>query len=120
MYEAERVIIGASHAEIGAYLLGIGGLPYSIVEAVAHHHDPERVPQPDFDVAALTIALVPGGDADAFLPAYHPSPESMRATCACSTRLSIGMRRRFGLPKLQTPTQAPDDAPTASSCSMSG
>ena len=33
----------ASHAEIGAYLLAIWGLPYAVVEAVAHHHRPTRV-----------------------------------------------------------------------------
>jgi HD-like signal output (HDOD) protein len=57
MSEAEFELIGASHAEIGAYLLGIWGLPYGIVEAVAHHHAPERVTQTEFDVlAALSVA----------------------------------------------------------------
>ena len=36
----EKEAIGVTHAEIGAYLLGIWGLPMSIVEAVAHHHNP--------------------------------------------------------------------------------
>ena len=40
----EREVLGVTHAEIGAYLLGIWGLPYSIVEAVAHHHTP-RAPR---------------------------------------------------------------------------
>ena len=35
-------MFGVSHAEIGAYLLGLWGLPPAIVEAVAHHHHPER------------------------------------------------------------------------------
>ncbi|MGC3990797.1 MAG: HDOD domain-containing protein [Chthoniobacteraceae bacterium] len=38
MAEAERQVFGASHAEIGAYLLGLWGLPVPIVEAVAFHH----------------------------------------------------------------------------------
>jgi HD-like signal output (HDOD) protein len=33
---------GARHAEIGAFLLGLWGLPFQIVEAVADHHAPER------------------------------------------------------------------------------
>ncbi len=33
---------GATHAEIGAYLLGLWGLPFQIVEAVANHHAPAR------------------------------------------------------------------------------
>lgn len=41
---------GATHAEIGAYLLGIWGLPHPIVEAVAHHHRPERVAHDGLDV----------------------------------------------------------------------
>ncbi len=48
-----------SHAEVGAYLLGLWGLPYSIVEAVAHHHRPSRVPAKTFDlVAAVHVADV--------------------------------------------------------------
>jgi putative nucleotidyltransferase with HDIG domain len=39
-WAAERKVIGCTHAEIGAYLLGIWGLPQSIVEAVAWHHQP--------------------------------------------------------------------------------
>jgi HD-like signal output (HDOD) protein/ActR/RegA family two-component response regulator len=38
----ERSTWGATHAEIGAYLLGLWGLPFQIVEAVANHHAPER------------------------------------------------------------------------------
>jgi len=37
---AEFSLIGTSHAELGAYLLGIWGLPDSIVQAVAFHHVP--------------------------------------------------------------------------------
>jgi putative nucleotidyltransferase with HDIG domain len=42
MVQAEREIFGASHCEVGAYLLGLWGLPGSIVEAIALHHEPER------------------------------------------------------------------------------
>jgi HD-like signal output (HDOD) protein/CheY-like chemotaxis protein len=37
---AERTAHGTSHAELGAYLLGIWGLPDPVVEAVAWHEDP--------------------------------------------------------------------------------
>lgn len=54
---AEEELGGVTHAEIGAYLLGLWGLPYPIVEAVAHHHAPGRVNQRRFDVlAAVHIA----------------------------------------------------------------
>lgn len=36
--EAERQILGTTHAELGACLLGLWGLPGNIVRAVAHHH----------------------------------------------------------------------------------
>ncbi|MEA3177112.1 MAG: hypothetical protein QOI59_635 [Gammaproteobacteria bacterium] len=55
LHAAETRIIGASHAEIGAYLLGIWGLPYSVVEAVAHHHQPARVEHSSFDVLAAIV-----------------------------------------------------------------
>jgi HD-like signal output (HDOD) protein/ActR/RegA family two-component response regulator len=70
MYEAETRVLGASHAEIGAYLLGIWGLPYPIVEAVARHHTPEAVRVGKFDVlAALAVAMALSGtdDSDVFL-----------------------------------------------------
>jgi HD-like signal output (HDOD) protein len=78
LYQAETQIIGASHAEIGAYLLGIWGIPYPVVEAVAHHHQPERVNQPDFDVlAALVIAhsLTSIDDAAGFTIQVPPDPK---------------------------------------------
>lgn len=51
--EAERRVIGASHAQIGAYLLGLWGLPHSVIEAVAFQHCPQRVGQTRFDVLAM-------------------------------------------------------------------
>jgi HD-like signal output (HDOD) protein len=39
---AERRALGATHAEVGAYLLGLWGLPDPIVEAVAFHHTPSE------------------------------------------------------------------------------
>jgi HD-like signal output (HDOD) protein len=63
----EKEIIGATHAEIGAYLIGLWGLPYAIVEAVALHHTPDAVPPRGFDLLAtlavshaLLEASVPG------------------------------------------------------------
>ena len=40
--DAEVEYLGASHADAGAYLLGLWGLPSSIVEAVAFHHQPAK------------------------------------------------------------------------------
>jgi len=38
--EGERRVIGATHAAVGAYLMGIWGLPDSVVQAIAFHHTP--------------------------------------------------------------------------------
>ena len=42
LVEAERETFGVNHAQVGAYLLGLWGLPITIVEAVAFHHDPQQ------------------------------------------------------------------------------
>src|ERR1700741_4946507 len=53
LFAVEQDLMGVSHAEVGAYLLGIWGLPCPVVEAVAHHHHPERVPQETLDAVAV-------------------------------------------------------------------
>ena len=55
-WQAEANIFGVSHAEVGAYLLGLWGLPPSIVEAVAWHHQPHRREPPAF--GALTAVHI--------------------------------------------------------------
>ncbi len=44
--DAERSVLGVTHAEVGAYLLGIWGLPLELVEAVQCHHQQPRTPAP--------------------------------------------------------------------------
>jgi HD-like signal output (HDOD) protein len=71
MHQAEHAVMGASHAEIGAYLLGLWGLPHAVLEAVAFQHQPQQVQQKQFDVlAALSTAhalLPPGTNAFGFV-----------------------------------------------------
>jgi putative nucleotidyltransferase with HDIG domain len=55
----EGEILAVDHAAIGAYLLGIWGLPQEIVEAIAFHHAPSAAPHPAFD----TIAVIHVADA---------------------------------------------------------
>jgi HD-like signal output (HDOD) protein/CheY-like chemotaxis protein len=40
--DVERRLLGATHAEIGAYLLALWKIPHNIVDAVAHHEEPWR------------------------------------------------------------------------------
>jgi HD-like signal output (HDOD) protein len=42
----EKDLLGSSHAEVGAYLLGLWNLGHPIIEAVAFHHDPGRIAEP--------------------------------------------------------------------------
>lgn len=40
LWEAEREVFGTTHSDVGAYLMGLWGLPDAIVEAIAFHHNP--------------------------------------------------------------------------------
>jgi len=48
--EVEIEILGATHADVGAYLVGLWGLPDTIVEAVAYHEMPSRCHGSEFGV----------------------------------------------------------------------
>jgi HD-like signal output (HDOD) protein len=57
MHACERELLGTTHAEIGAYLLGSWGLPLTIVETVAYHHAPGLVREGSREVlAAVHVA----------------------------------------------------------------
>jgi putative nucleotidyltransferase with HDIG domain len=42
LWDVEKEIFGASHGEIGAYLLGLWGMPLELHEIAAFHHHPSR------------------------------------------------------------------------------
>lgn len=57
LHVVERDLHGVSHAEIGAYLLGVWGLPYAVLEAAAYHHRPADLPQAGFsELTAVHVA----------------------------------------------------------------
>jgi HD-like signal output (HDOD) protein/ActR/RegA family two-component response regulator len=59
LFEVERELRGFTHAEVGAHVLGLWGLPHAIVEAVAYHHDPAAAHDPQLDaVTAVHVANV--------------------------------------------------------------
>jgi putative nucleotidyltransferase with HDIG domain len=67
--DVEHEIFGANHAEIGAYLLSLWGLPLNILEAAALHHQPQGSPNKVFTpltavhvANALQHAMNPGQD----------------------------------------------------------
>ncbi len=63
---AERAVFDTSHGEVGAYLLGLWGLPDPIVEAVAFHHHPGTSPVAEF--TPLTAVHVANALASAVRP----------------------------------------------------
>lgn len=57
LWQEEQTEFGATHAELGAYLLGLWGLPNPVVEAVAMHHHPRQCAVPGFTpVVAVYVA----------------------------------------------------------------
>lgn len=55
--DAEREVLGVTHAELGAYLLGLWGFPHSVIHAVASHWQPQRSLEPRLGVSlAVSIA----------------------------------------------------------------
>ena len=40
LWAAEEEVLGITHAEVGAYLMELWGLPSNIIEAIAFHHHP--------------------------------------------------------------------------------
>lgn len=48
LVDGEREMLGITHAEAGAYLMGLWGLPVPIVEAIAFHHTPAESMQAEF------------------------------------------------------------------------
>jgi putative nucleotidyltransferase with HDIG domain len=47
--EIEKEIFGATHGQIGAYLLGLWGMPLELLEIAAFHHQPARCAHESFN-----------------------------------------------------------------------
>jgi HD-like signal output (HDOD) protein len=59
LYRVEEEMWGITHAEVGAYLMGLWGLPTQVTEAIAYHHSPSTVPPRPLD--ALGCVYVANG-----------------------------------------------------------
>lgn len=66
--QAEREAWGTTHAEVGAYLIALWGMPVAVADAVgAHHHAPafaEPVDRPLAAAVALAAAIADGREPD--------------------------------------------------------
>jgi putative nucleotidyltransferase with HDIG domain len=76
--DLEADCFGASHAELGAYLMGLWGLDEAVVESIAHHHG-RRQALPAGRVAAIVYAanvlehLMSADSPDALATAVDPA-----------------------------------------------
>ena len=98
--EAQRRVLGGSHATVGGYILGIWAFPQEIVEAVTLHHTPEHQTAPaGFGIlAALHVADALVRERDDESPAIlsHPYLDALGLTHridawrgVCETALSL-------------------------------
>lgn len=53
VFEVEKEIFGVTHAEVGAYILGLWGLPETIIEGIAFHHTPAKFIAKEFELCGL-------------------------------------------------------------------
>ncbi len=87
-YQEEYKHFGISHAEMGGYLLGIWGLPKSIVEAVTFHH------RPDYVVSKKVDLLTALHTANGLLSMWQ-----VEKTPQFETYLDINYLQQYGLDK---------------------
>jgi putative nucleotidyltransferase with HDIG domain len=100
LVDAERQVFGATHADIGAYLLGLWGLSNPVVEGVAWHHTPGSCPADSFGVltalhaAEAILAPNEGGRADASYLARLGLSERLAAWSALCVQAEPDGRKR--------------------------
>jgi HD-like signal output (HDOD) protein len=85
LHEVERERLGVTHAEVGAYLLGLWGLPSEIINAVARHHAPWSEADTLDTVSAVRVA-------DALVSELLP-----RRSAGESPGLPAGLLERLGI-----------------------
>jgi HD-like signal output (HDOD) protein len=81
LWEVETERFGASHAELGAYLLGLWGIGEDVVGAVAQHHQP-----PPAGSAARVTAVVYAANLIEHRLAAEPAPAEIPAGDADALR----------------------------------
>ena len=101
----ERERLGCTHAEVGAYLMSIWGLPFPLVHAVAFHHHPSESTETEFSCLTAVHA------AEAIVCAT-PAPDSKRELEIDRNYLDrLGLREKEPVWRgLHQPPQAPPDA----------
>jgi HD-like signal output (HDOD) protein/CheY-like chemotaxis protein len=97
LWDVEREEFGATHAEVGAYLLGLWGLPNPVVEAVAMHHRPSACLAGGFSpTIAVHVADILVNETNGSAP--EPGYEIDQATLT-----ALGLEQRVRLWKQKCP-----------------
>ncbi|MFQ5503881.1 MAG: HDOD domain-containing protein [Planctomycetota bacterium] len=86
----EEEVLGVTHAEVGAYLLGVWGLPYPILEAAAYHHRPSDLCQEC--ISELTAVHVASALVESRKQATGPVSPSPEVDLSYLERLGVGDR----------------------------
>lgn len=79
LYEAEKIVMGFTHADVGAALLKAWNLPSRLLEIIACHHHPLKAKNHPKDAAIIMLAdtfayeLKLGGSGEKIIP--KPDPE---------------------------------------------
>ncbi len=84
----ERERLGCTHAEVGAYLMSIWGLPFSLVHAVAFHHHPSESTEAEFSCLTAVHA------ADAIVSATAAPPLNHDVEIDTNYLDRLGLRER--------------------------
>ncbi len=93
---AEEWEFGVTHGEVGAYLLGLWGLPPSLLSIVSLHHHPERAGDPVFSplvAVHVSDALIGGHN-------IHPLFETAQLQTAWMEQVAPPKRRAAWTEKL--------------------
>jgi HD-like signal output (HDOD) protein/CheY-like chemotaxis protein len=87
----EREVLGTTHADVGAYLLGLWGLTDAVVEAVAFHENPVDAPT---DTLSLPVIVHAADRLVRFPDQADPSDEQLSLDVRC-LEAGFGVRERW-------------------------
>jgi putative nucleotidyltransferase with HDIG domain len=103
LLEVERKHFQATHAEVGAYLLALWGLPIPLVEAVANHHHPRRCCSHELCLAGMVHM------ANALQHAQTDNPEMITSPVDADYLKYVGLSQQFELWRTELPGKGQGD-----------
>lgn len=103
--EAEKTILGATHAEIGGWLAERWNLPDHLVESIALHHTPHAAEKNPRLAAVVHLADVLAGRLARQTPEFdaHLEPDEGALTLLGFTSFDVALSYAHGLTELERP-----------------